>query len=168
MLCGFLMAAAAPARGEALDDTSIRVLYAEAASNVGDPQKTRAFMEKRLDDNYIVKSNLTQVIGLDPPQDATSTFVKVDVIENALRGYALMEADRYKNLIVHIKYATDGQSAYVTDSTVSSGTISYILEGVGYRAAAYEDAESCIKQIALVEGTLKFLQGACNEKFVVK
>lgn len=159
---------ALPAYAETLDDASIRALYAEAATNVGDPQKTRAFMEQRLDEHYSVKIHLIQDIGGAPEQDATSNFIKVEVIENALRGYGVMQADHYKNRIVKIKRAKDGASVYVTDETVSSGTISVALPGGGYKAARYAEAESCVKQLGMVGGTLKFLQGACNEKFAVK
>lgn len=166
-LCLFFIDMPSPSYAEGLNDVSIRALYAKTAAIVDDPEKMLQMMEDKLDDHFTLKSNLTQIIGDGPPQTTVSTFDKTKAIDNALRGYSVMQVDHYQNKVTGIKYSDDHKYATVTDTTASSGIINVPVPEGGYAAIRYEDGEGCVDQLTLAEEKIKFLQSVCNEKFVV-
>jgi hypothetical protein len=142
---------------EALDDASIRALYAEDNAFADDNKKEAAFLSKRLDDGFVATAHIMQRENGATPKSIVETDTKAELIEQTASDELHYETKKSSYNISSIQYSKDHTYAVVTYSVTEKGIIT-----TGNNSANYESAEACVEKVELVGNLLRKMQAECN------
>ncbi|MER2519864.1 MAG: hypothetical protein ABTQ34_04145 [Bdellovibrionales bacterium] len=163
-----LTAASRPSQAETLDDQSIQALYASLETDIKDKLRMRQQVETRMADNYVLKLDQSTITNGLPPHRSTTTLNKQDMIKSVMKSYDSISIENSKYEIFDIKYSQDKKVAYVRNTVSTSGAL--LMPGNNNNSlpmTRYKDVEKCQEALTLVEGTIKFLQTACDSQLMI-
>lgn len=153
---------------EHLDDETLRGLYKMADGFVlKNPKALQDFMQKRFHANYTRNGNLINVVKDKPDQVIPIAQNKQHAIEAAMQSLSMLKLKSYDHKVVEIKRSEDEKFAYVSSTTMSTGTVNIPLPDNKTATVPYNEGSSCIDTLTIEMAEIYFLRSDCTNKIAI-
>lgn len=163
----FLIGASIPVRAETLDDGTIRQIYTEMKGAMRDPGRLSQIMAERFDDNFVLKLDITHIVGSNPPQQSSASLMKKEYIDSTMSGMNAMKMQNYESNIISIQFSDDRKYATVNDASTTIGTINVPTQKGMLNDVKYQAKETCSHIVTLMAGMVKIMQSQCDDQITL-